>query len=103
VNGGGVTDGELTPEELGVRRWSAVELAGGDAAKNAAILRDVLGGQKGAPRDAVLANAGAGLKVGGAASSLAEGVRLAQQTIDKGAATAKLEALARLCGPKGKA
>jgi anthranilate phosphoribosyltransferase len=55
----------------------------------------VLSGQEGGPRDAVLANAAAGLVAGGAAGDLREGVRLAAQAIDRGAAAEKLALLVR--------
>jgi anthranilate phosphoribosyltransferase len=83
----------VLPEDLGVRRWTKVDLAGGDVELNGRILRDVLEGQKGGPRDAALANAAAALVVGGAASDLCDGVRLAAETIDSGAALEKLERL----------
>ncbi len=89
-------DFELIPEELGVSRWQLSALAGGDAAHNAAIIRDVLDGQKGAPRDAVLVNAGAALVTGRVADELTQGVSLAAKAIDSGAARAKLDALAKL-------
>jgi anthranilate phosphoribosyltransferase len=63
---------------------------------NARILRDVLSGQKGAPRDAVLANAAAALVAGGAAPDLKAGVRLAAESVDRGAAREKLARLAAL-------
>jgi anthranilate phosphoribosyltransferase len=93
---GAVRDFELTPEELGLGRWSVEELAGGDASTNARILRDVLGGQKGAPRDAVIANASAALVVAGVAGDFANGARLAAQSIDRGAGARKLDDLIRL-------
>ncbi len=58
-------------------------------------MRDVLSGQKGGPRDAVLANSAAALVVGRAADSLRHGVRLAAECIDRGGASDKLEALVR--------
>ncbi len=93
VNEGRVHDFTLTPETLGLTRHPRGALAGGDPAQNARILRDVLSGQRGAPRDAVLANAAAALVVGGAAADLEEGVRRAAESIDSGAAA---DALARL-------
>ncbi len=90
----GVTDRyAMFPEDVGLRRWPRAEIAGGDIARNAAILSDVLGGQKGAPREAVLVNAAAALVAGGAASDLRGGVRLAAESIDCGAAADKLERL----------
>jgi anthranilate phosphoribosyltransferase len=94
VVGGEVRTFTLTPEELGVGRWPAAALSGGDAEHNARITRDVLSGQKGAPRDAVLANAAAALVVAGAAPDLKAGVRLAADAIDRGAAREKLDLLA---------
>ncbi|BDG09386.1 anthranilate phosphoribosyltransferase [Anaeromyxobacter paludicola] len=83
----------VVPEDLGLRRWTREDLRGGDAALNARILRDVFGGQQGAARDAVLANAAAGLVAGGAAADLREGVQVASRSIDAGAALEKLTRL----------
>ncbi len=93
VKGGAVERYAILPEDLGLRRWESKEIAGGDASLNAHILRDVLSGQKGAPRDAVLANAAAALVAGGAAQDLRTGVQLAAEAIDRGAAADKLQRL----------
>jgi len=93
VKGGSSDRYAVLPEDLGVHRWTKRDLQGGDAEMNGRILRDVLEGQKGGPRDAVLANAAAALVAGEAASDLCEGVRLAAKTIDHGAALEKLERL----------
>ncbi len=53
----------IHPSEFGIRKATLAELLGGDAAENAAIVRRVLEGQAGAPRDAVVLNAGAALFV----------------------------------------
>lgn len=95
-----VTDGTveryaIVPEDLGVERHDLAEIVGGDAERNARILRDVLEGQKGAPRDAVLANAAAALVAAGAAKDLKSGVRLGAEVIDRGAALDKLERLVK--------
>ena len=74
-------------------RWPAAALTGGDAEHNARVTLDVLSGQKGAPRDAVLANAAAALVAAGAAPELRAGVRLAVGAIDRGAAREKLDLL----------
>ena len=94
VKDGAVRIFDVTPEELGVRRWPATVLAGGDADENARITRDVLSGAKGGPRDAVLANAAAALVAAGAAPDLRAGARVAADSIDRGAALEKLERLA---------
>jgi anthranilate phosphoribosyltransferase len=94
VKGGAVRIFDVTPEELGVGRWPASALAGGDAEENARITRGVLSGAKGGPRDAVLANAAAALVAAGAAPDLRAGVRVAAESIDRGAALDRLERLA---------
>lgn len=89
---GGAREYSLTPEDLGLGRWAQDNLRGGDADANARILRDVLGGQKGAPRDAVLASAALALVAAGAAGSPREGAEKAAASIDGGGALARLEA-----------
>ena len=81
----------ITPEEFGLKRYAKEELVGGTPAENAKITRKVLAGEKGAARDAVVLNAGAGLFVAGKAKDLEEGVKLAQKLIDTGKAAAQLE------------
>jgi anthranilate phosphoribosyltransferase len=95
VRGGTVDSYEISPADLDLRRWEIRDLQGGDPGRNARILRDVLSGQKGGPRDAVLANSAAALVIGRAADSLRHGVRLAAECIDRGGASDKLEALVR--------
>lgn len=91
---GRVTDRyAMVPEDIGLRRYPEAEIAGGDADQNARILRDVLAGQAGAPRDAVLANAAAAFVCAGAAKDLTGGVKLAAESIDRGAAADKLARL----------
>jgi anthranilate phosphoribosyltransferase len=93
VKDGQVERFAMEPEDIGLGRYPEAEITGGDAERNAAILRDVLSGQKGAPRDAVLANAAAALVAAGAARSLREGVVVAARAIDGGAAADKLRRL----------
>jgi len=88
---GTVTTFDITPEELGLATASLKAVQGGNAAENARIIRRVLGGEKSAYRDVVLANAGACIYVAGRADSLANGVKLAADTIDSGAAADKLQ------------
>jgi anthranilate phosphoribosyltransferase len=89
----------MLPEDMGLARHPAEALNGGEAADNARILRDVLGGQKGAPRDAVLANAAAALVAAGVARDLRQGVTVAAGAIDAGAAMKKLDQLAAITTP----
>jgi anthranilate phosphoribosyltransferase len=88
---GGTREYTIEPEDLGLGRWAAEELRGGDAEANARLLRDVLGGQKGAPRDAVLAAAALALVAAGAADAPREGARLAAAAIDGGGALGRLD------------
>jgi anthranilate phosphoribosyltransferase len=76
----------LTPEEMGFGRIPLSDVKTGTAAENAAKMREVFAGAKGAHRDYVLANAGAALATIGRAKDVREGVTLAAQTIDSGAA-----------------
>ncbi len=86
----------IEPEQFGFRRCEKSELTGGTPEENAAITRNILDGQKGPQRDAVVMNAGAGLYVAGKASSTEEGIRMAEKLIDSGAAKARLEEFVRL-------
>ena len=81
------------PADAGLPKACLTDLAGGDAAENAAIARRILAGAKGPGRDIVLLNAGAALLVAGAAASLGEGLARAAAAIDRGAASATLEQL----------
>jgi anthranilate phosphoribosyltransferase len=93
VREGQVRTFEVTPEEFGFRRSSLEAIAGGDAAENARIIREVLAGNKSACRDVVLFNAAATLVAAGRANHLAEAMPMASESIDSGAASRKLEAL----------
>jgi anthranilate phosphoribosyltransferase len=91
-------DGEIDhftvdPEALGLAPARSGELAGGDRAVNAEVVRRVLAGDRGRHRDIVVLNAAAGLVVGGRAETLADGLELAVQSIDTGAAAATLQRL----------
>ena len=83
----------ITPEQFGFARCTKDDLKGGTPAENAATTRAILGGQQGHKRNAVLMNAGAALYIGGKAASIAEGIALAAQMIDSGAALATLDKL----------
>jgi anthranilate phosphoribosyltransferase len=93
ARGGHVEEYEVAPEDVGLARCRIEDLRGGDPAENAALLRAVLSGERGPRRDVVCLNAGAALVAGGAADSIADGVRAAGEIIDSGRARAKLEAL----------
>jgi anthranilate phosphoribosyltransferase len=95
VREGSVRTYEVTPEEFGIKRALLENISGGDAAANAAIIREVLGGKKSPRRDVVLLNAAAALVAAGRAHHLGDGLPLAAQSIDSGAAAAKLDALVK--------
>ena len=90
VRDGRASETTLDPAELGFERASVEDLAGGDAAASAAIVRALLAGEQGPRRDVVLLNAGAALEIAGRAASLPEAVALAAETIDSGAAAGAL-------------
>jgi anthranilate phosphoribosyltransferase len=92
IGAAGLREYTIEPGDFGIPLSEVADLRGGDAAENARILRDVLSGERGAARDAVLMNAGAAIFLGGAARSLAGGIALAEEAIDSGHALAKLEA-----------
>jgi len=93
VRGGGVReDLRIQPGELFPRAERAA-LAGGDPAENARLARAVLANEPGPKRDAVLLNAGAALCAAERARSLADGVKLAAQSLESGRARAVLEKL----------
>jgi len=95
VREGTVRTYEVTPEEFGLNRAGLDEISGGDAAANAAIIREILAGKKSPRRDVVLLNAAAALVAAGRADRLADALPLASQSIDSGAAAEKLKELAR--------
>jgi anthranilate phosphoribosyltransferase len=93
VREGNVRTYEVTPEEFGIKRAQLEDISGGDAETNAAIIRGILAGKKSPRRDVVLLNAAAALVAAGRAEHLGDALPLAAQSIDSGAAAAKLDAL----------
>ena len=85
----------ITPEDFGLTRAQKSDIVGGTPAENAQITLDILSGVKCPKRDIVLLNAGAGLYIAEKADSLAEGVKLAAELIDSGAALKKVDELRR--------
>lgn len=97
IKDGKVNTFTITPEQFGLKRASLEELRGGDGTENAVITKKILSGEeKGAKRDIVLLNAGATLYVGGAASTIEDGITLAKEAIDSGKATGKLAELVKV-------
>jgi anthranilate phosphoribosyltransferase len=93
VRDGNVRTYEVTPEEFGMKSARLEDISGGDAETNASIIREVLAGSKSPRRDVVLLNAAAALVAAGKFDHLGDALPLAAQSIDSGAAAAKLEAL----------
>ncbi|WP_375784736.1 anthranilate phosphoribosyltransferase [Bradyrhizobium sp. Pha-3] len=93
LEAGTVRTFEVTPEEAGLPRCRNDVLESGDADINAVALQSVLDGAPSRQRDAALLNAAAALIVAGRASTLQEGVALGQESLDRGAAAARLKRL----------
>lgn len=90
---GRVTESIYEPEDFGVMRARKEDLIGGNALRNAEIVREVLAGTAGPRRDIVLVNAAMGLVAAGAAGSLRDGMRMAAEAVDSGRAQGKLLAM----------
>lgn len=86
----------ICPEDFGFERCSKDDLKGGSASDNAQITLDILNGEKGHKRNAVLLNAGAALYIGQKASDLKEGIALAASLIDEGKAKETLDQFIRI-------
>ena len=83
---------QIRPEDFGLPLGLKTEIVGGTPEENSKITLDILSGkEQGTKRNIVLMNAGAGLYIADKASTLSEGVRLAAELIDSGAALAKVE------------
>ncbi len=98
LNDGKITKYTLTPEKLGVKRVAISEIAGGTPEQNARDIVEVLKGKKDAKRDIIVINAGAAIFVGGKASTIADGIILANKSIDSGAALDKLKEFVNTAG-----
>ncbi len=84
----------IKPEDFGIRRCKKADIVGGTPDENAIITLSILRGERGAKRDAVLMNAGAGLYIAGKTETLGEGIKLAAELIDSGRAMEKLKEFA---------
>jgi anthranilate phosphoribosyltransferase len=85
----------IKPEDFGIAPQPMSELKGGDAAENAAIIRDVLSGADGAPGDVVALNAGAALYAADLVTDLQGGIARAGEVLRSGAALETLDAFVR--------
>jgi len=93
---GAVNTFYVHPADFGLAKTHVSALAGGSAAENAAIVRALVGGDDGPARDIVVLNAGAALFLAGRAATVREGVHLASEALDNGAAAQTLDALVRV-------
>jgi anthranilate phosphoribosyltransferase len=91
---GTVHERQVDPEaELGLPRCSVDELRGGTPAENAAAVREVFEGADGGRRSAILLNAAGAIAAAGHAADLREGLAVAREAVDSGAAAERLEQL----------
>ncbi|MEE0464952.1 MAG: anthranilate phosphoribosyltransferase [Lachnospiraceae bacterium] len=82
---------EMEPEDFGYKKCDKSELEGGTPEENAEITRNILNGTlRDGKRNAVCLNAGAAIYVAGKADSLAEGIKIAEETIDSGKAIERM-------------
>jgi anthranilate phosphoribosyltransferase len=94
VRGGSVEESELDPRALGIAARPRSDLEVSSLEEAARAVRAVLAGEPGARRDAVLLATAAGLRVSDIAEDWREGLRLAAEAIDSGAAAGTLSVLA---------
>jgi anthranilate phosphoribosyltransferase len=90
---GAVNTFYLHPADVGLPKANPAALKGGDAHENARIIERILAGDRGAPRDVVLLNAGAALFIAGGVKSVDEGIVRASRAIDRGDARRTLDHL----------
>ncbi|KZX14810.1 anthranilate phosphoribosyltransferase [Methanobrevibacter cuticularis] len=81
----------LKPEDFGFERAQKDAIVGGSIELNAEIALDILNGEKGPKRDAIILNSGAGLYIGEKASSLEKGMDIAEKVLDNGKAKKQLD------------
>ena len=93
LKNGHVTDYSIAPEDFGIPRADVAAIKGGNAEENAEALRLLLQGVKNPYRDVVLLNAAAGLVIADKVKEMKDGIKLAAQAIDSGAALEKLHSL----------
>jgi len=96
LRNGEVKEYTIEPEQFSFERCRLEELHGGNPQESAVIVRSILDGKKGPPRDVVLLNSGAALYVSGSAETIAGGIKLAADSIDSGKARRKLAQLVEL-------
>jgi len=98
MHDGQIREYEITPKSVGLKLASVEELAGGDPARNAAIIECVLEGEQGGTRSAVVMNAAAALLAADVAESWEDAARQAEASLDEGRAAAALARLREAAG-----
>ena len=99
VRHGLVTEIEIDPQALGLKKYPFEAILGADASTNASITQSILAGkEEGAKRDVVLLNAAAALEVEGMARDMQEGLEIARDTILSGKATQHLAKIIKVSG-----
>lgn len=101
LNDGMIRTYDISPEQFFDETAKAGDLAGGSPGDNAGITKSILNGEKGPKRNIILINASAALVAASKASNMKEGITLAENSIDSGAATAKLYSLIRFTQENG--
>ncbi|WP_121061684.1 anthranilate phosphoribosyltransferase [Chachezhania antarctica] len=96
LDNGAVSEREVHPEDAGLPVHPFEDILGGNPEDNGRAFRALLDGAPSAYRDAVLLNSAAALVIAGRVNGLKDGVKMAAESIDSGAALAKVEALARV-------
>lgn len=102
LKSGSVRNFSIHPEQLGFTHCSKADLKGGTPDENAAVIRALLEGETGPPRDIVLLNAAAAITVAGKSDSMQSALGLARQSIDSGAAYQKLKDLCQVSNSAGR-
>lgn len=93
VKGSNVHIYAISPKQFGIKIASKKYLMGADATSNAKIIENILKGEKGPKRDIILLNSAAAFYTAGRVKSIKEGIKLAEESIDSGAALKVLENL----------
>lgn len=93
IKDGSVKSYYISPEDFGISYSGEDDIKGGQGEENAKIALDILKGEKSPKRDIVVMNAGAAIYIAGLAESMAEGIKLAEESIDSGKAMDKLNEL----------
>ncbi len=100
MKNGEIREFEITPEQYGLAKVELAALKGGTPEENAEALMALLQGASGPYRDVTLLNAGAAIMIGGKCATVEEGIKLAAQSIDDGAALTAFETLKRISNEK---